>query len=211
MPSRGTRDDQSLPASAVDLLLADSLVVEEKLDGANVSLWYDNQSVKAALRSGATSMDRAGQLGTLRAWAAQHSDHLIGLLSHGGVLYGEWLYVGHTTLYDRLPSFFVGIDFLEADEFACVDERNDCLAIASIAAPPELFRGRVGDVDHLDSLLGLSRFGSEPMEGLIIRSSSKPGPPLAKLMRPGFVRIPDASWSRGRPHNKLADSAAQWR
>jgi hypothetical protein len=68
--------------------------VEEKLDGANVVLWLeDNGRIECALRSGPGSMDRAGQLGPLRAWEAAHDEPLRYALSAGyRALHAEWLF-----------------------------------------------------------------------------------------------------------------------
>jgi len=63
---RGTADDLVLAAPAVASLLGSPVLVEEKVDGANVVLWMEDGRVEAALRSGPGAMDRAGQLGPLR-------------------------------------------------------------------------------------------------------------------------------------------------
>jgi hypothetical protein len=68
VPGRGSSDDINLNAGEVAALLASEVVVEEKLDGANVVLWLEDEGrIQCALRSGPGSMDRAGQLGPLRA------------------------------------------------------------------------------------------------------------------------------------------------
>jgi hypothetical protein len=65
--------------------------VEEKLDGANVSLWFDEGRLRVATRGGADAMDRAGQLGRLRAWGAERHGSLVELLEGDVAAYGEWL------------------------------------------------------------------------------------------------------------------------
>ena len=68
---RGSRDDLVLTDREVDSLLHDQVVVEEKLDGANVTVFSDGTGLpQIALRGGTDSADRAGQRGPLRAWAA---------------------------------------------------------------------------------------------------------------------------------------------
>jgi hypothetical protein len=188
------------------------VIVEEKLDGASVMLWLDQGVVTVGLRSGSQGLDRSGQLGPLRAWSAQHSDCLRQLLADGTILYAEWLYLQHSIAYDQLPSYLVGLDLhLAGRGFASIDERNQRLAEAVIATPPELARGVLGSVDQLERMLAESRLGSGPMEGLVVRSLDGAEPRVAKLVRSGFVHLGDEDWHSGRPRNRLADASDPWR
>lgn len=210
---RGSRDDLVLRPDQVRSLLQREVVVEEKLDGANVVLWLEDGWVQAATRGGPGASDRAGQLGPLRAWTAQHADALRNVLLQGAsVLYGEWLLLSHTVTYDRLPSFLVVLDLLLVDgAFAGVDERDERCGGAGLHTPPLLARGVLGGVAAVEALLGQSAVGSGPAEGLIMRAVDGRPPRLAKLVRPGFDRLGDESWRAGRPRNRLADWEGSWR
>ena len=196
-----------LHADDVARMLSRPVIVEEKLDGANVMLWIDDEHrIVSGLRSGSQGLDRGGQLGAVRAWAAQRSDELRHLLAGGAVLYAEWLQIRHSTPYDSLPSFLIGLDVgRPANGFATADARNDLLSAAAVATPPELFRGIVRDLAQLERLIGPSRFGPGPMEGLIVRTRDGGEPRIAKMLRAGFARIDDETWRRARPRNLLAD------
>lgn len=208
---RGTRDDLVLGDADRAALLGRPVVVEEKLDGANVMLWCQDGWIACAGRSGPDGQDRAGQIGPLRAWAAEHVDQLRPLVEHGAVLYAEWLLLTHSIAYDRLPSYLVGLDLrAPGGVFAPVDERNRRLGDAGIALPPELFRGVPGTVERIEALLSQpSRVGSAPVEGVVIRSLGGREPRLAKLLAPGFAVRSDDQWQRGRPRNQLEE--ASWR
>ena len=105
VPGRGSRDDLVLDATSIDLLLRQPVVVEEKVDGANVVVWADVGVAICVLRSGPGGADRAGQLGPLRVWLGADGQRLGSALLDGSVLYGEWLWwFTHTVAYDRLPS-----------------------------------------------------------------------------------------------------------
>jgi hypothetical protein len=208
---RGTKDDRMLGAAEVESLLAKPVLVEEKLDGANVIVWLDDGSVECALRSGPRRRDRAGQLGPLRAWLAKRSDELRLLLAQHA-LYAEWLLLTHAVHYDRLPAYFVGLDlWSEQSGFATPLERNERLAEAGLTVPPEVHRGVLSWVDDVERLLGRSRIGSEPMEGVVLRTLDGSEPRIAKLLRPGFAPAPDEAWRRPRPRNLLADRELSWR
>jgi ATP-dependent RNA circularization protein (DNA/RNA ligase family) len=212
VPGRGTRDDLLLLPEQVATLLAREVVVEEKLDGANVVVWCEGHRVECALRAGPGAADRAGQLGPLKAWAAERTDILRQLLVRDLALYGEWLYLTHTVAYDQLPSYFVGLDLRRPDgSFLTVDERTAACEAAGVAVPPELWRGTAHDLGGIEGLLGMSRYGSAPGEGIVVRTVDGSEPRAAKLLRPQFTRLPDDAWAAGRPRNRLADGETAWR
>jgi ATP-dependent RNA circularization protein (DNA/RNA ligase family) len=211
---RGTDDDRVLSPDEAAALLGCEVLVEEKLDGANVMVWLEDGRVETALRSGPGSADRAGQLGPLRAWAGEYADALRDLLSElgGGVLYAEWLYLTHTVAYEGLASYLVVLDLLGAEgRFLLPDERDAAAGRHGLATPPELARMVPGRLSAVEALIGRSRVGDEEMEGVVVRRLDGGQPRLAKLLRPGLVRIGDAEWARGRPRNRLADPERSWR
>ena len=205
--SEGSGDDLVLGSKDTERFLREPVIVEEKLDGANVMLWLDPEAprVQAAGRSGASGMDRGRQLGRLRAWAAERSERLQVLLAGGSVLYAEWLYLTHTVHYVRLPDLLIGTDLYSPSAgFRTVDERNRRLEQAELAVPPRLFEGVLGDRGRLGALFGQSAFGDEPAEGLVLRQERR-GRLLAraKVLRPGFVRVDDARWREGPRFNAV--------
>jgi len=200
-----------LDAAAVRSLVSGEVILEEKLDGANVSLWLEDRRVACGLRSGPGAMDRAGQLGPLRAWTAQHDEALRRALGEHEAIYAEWLLLSHSVGYDRLPSYLVVLDLWRPEGFATPDERNLVCAAAGLPTPPEVWRGVPGSASEIESRLGPSAFGPEPMEGLVVRTVDGRPPRLAKLLRASFDQLDDADWRRGRPHNRLSGAEASWR
>jgi len=205
---RGTDDDLVLGAPAVATLLGSLALVEEKVDGANVVLWMDDGRVEVALRSGPGAMDRAGQLGPLRAWAAAHDGALRAVLGEDRALYGEWLLLTHSSAYDRLPAYLVALDLWRPSTgFLTADERDEACADAGLTTPPHVWTGVAVTVDGVERLLGPSAWGAGPAEGLVVRSLSDPAL-RAKLVPAGFRRLGDDEWSSGRPRNRLAEGAS---
>lgn len=208
---RGSRDDLVLRPAEVDSMLRREVVVEEKLDGANVVVWLEDGRVQVATRGGEGASDRARQLGPLRAWAAGHSEALRAVIPLQGAVYGEWLLLTHTVPYDRLPSLFVVLDMLAAGTFATVDERDERCGGAGLSTPPRLARGTLGNMAAVEALLGHSVVGSHLAEGLVVRAVDGRPPRIAKLVRPHFNRVGDESWATGRPRNRLVDREGSWR
>jgi len=184
----------------VDSWYTEQVLVEEKLDGANVSLWLEGGSIRAAPRGGRDAMDRARQMGRLRAWTAEHDIQLRPLLANCTAIYGEWLWRRHTVAYDHLPDWLVVLDlwstgrgFVPAAEKTCrVEEQRLCL-------PPVLFEGVLGSRESLEGLMVRSRFGSETMEGAVLRRDGL----RCKVVHHGFSRKTDADWAKDRTHNSV--------
>ncbi|MGH4020272.1 MAG: RNA ligase family protein [Pseudonocardiaceae bacterium] len=172
------------------------VVVEEKLDGANVSVWWEQAQPQVASRGGAGAMDRARQLGPLRARVNAAYDQLRSLLDGGWVLYGEWLWLTHTVHYDRLPDHLVALDLWHPEwGFADLLRRDERTQVSGLAVPPRLFTGVLGSLEMLFGLMGRSRFGTAPMEGVVLRRDDGA---ICKVLRPGFVRAGDDQIGRAR-------------
>lgn len=190
-----------LTKDEADRWLGEPVVVEEKLDGANVSVWWDD-GPHVASRGGAGAMDRAGQLGRLRAWVSGQTENLNGLLSGGWVLYGEWLWLRHGVAYDQLPDWFITIDLWHPEQgFAPLPQRDIRSGDALLSVPPRLFSGVLADRKRLMALLGRSRFSStDDAEGLILRSMQGR---RCKLIASGYRRRDDQAWEANRENNSL--------
>lgn len=197
-------DDLVVPRSEEAAWWSEPVVVEEKLDGANVAVWVEDGQPQVATRGGVGAQDRAGQLGPLRAWAWRRLVELRSLLRPGETLYGEWLWLVHTVRYASLPDHLVSLDLRRPDgAFLGVDERDARLAEAGLVPPPVLVRHDRVTPERLQGLLGVSRWGAEPAEGLVLRRE------LAgllthrcKILRPDFQRFSDAEFGQ-RGHNDL--------
>lgn len=134
MPWQG---EDAVPPAERDWWLREAVRVEKKLDGANVVLWFDERgALEVATRAGAGGMDRANQLGRLRAWGGEHDERLRMLLDGGGAIYGEWLWLQHSIAYDLLPSYLVVLElWTQRQGFCSPEERDTRTAAAGLAVP----------------------------------------------------------------------------
>ena len=96
-------------------VLAGELVVEEKLDGANLGLSLaPDGRLRAQNRGQYLYEPHAGQFARLPAWLAQHESGLRGVLSPELILFGEWCALTHSIAYTALPDWFVGFYIFSA-------------------------------------------------------------------------------------------------
>lgn len=194
------REDKVLSPSEVDEFLTGELVIEEKVDGANLglSLGPDGR-LRAQSRGNYLAPGRShAQWNPLWAWLAERRGVLEPALRDGLMLYGEWCYARHTVPYDGLPDRFLGFDVLElaTGRFWSVDRRNAWLAEVNVVPVPEVARGRF-QLKQLGSLLGWSAVGAVPREGLYLRREA--GGFLigrAKVVSAVFKQAIETHWTR---------------
>lgn len=198
-------DDRVAEPEVVRKLLSEPVVVEEKLDGMNVCVWRDEHGwPQVAGRSGKTHGDRGGQLGRVKTWLGEHAEAIAKVIDEGGALYGEWLRRVHSVEYDALPDWLVVLDlWTRAGGFVSVAERDRRCSEVGLATPPIVFVGRLGSLSALERLHGVSRFGSGPAEGLVVRLER--GGRLierTKWLAPGYVSKPDELWAEDSRQNR---------
>lgn len=195
------RDDKVLLPQEVAALLATEVVVEEKLDGANVgfSLAPDG-SLRAQNRGQYLAAPHAGQFARLPAWLAQQSEGLCDVLKPNLILFGEWCAARHSLDYAALPDWFLLFDVYDhtAERFWSTTRRNELASRAGLMTVPQILRGKI-TVSALKKLVSdtASRYRTGPLEGVVIRREFADWcEARAKLVRPDFTQAIDTHWRK---------------
>lgn len=195
------RDDKVLSPSEAKALLADDVVVEEKLDGANLgfSLASDG-SLRAQNRGQYLVEPHAGQFARLPAWLAQHGESLRSVLTPDLMLFGEWCAARHSLDYAALPDWFLLFDVYDrrAERFWCTSRRNALAERGGLVTVPQVVRGRQS-VDDLKRLVATtpSRYRQGSLEGVVIRRESAQWcEARAKLVRADFTQAIETHWRK---------------
>lgn len=193
------RDDKILSDAEVAALLRDEVLIEEKLDGANLGISLDEQGeLRAQNRGQYLPQPFSGQFSRLNGWLGQHGESLRQTLTPELILFGEWCAARHSLAYDRLPDWFLLFDVYDrkTGKFWSLERRNRLAQELSISTVPLLKRARVTR-DQLIRLLNdtCSRYRSGKIEGIVIRCDS----PLwcenrAKLVNREFVQAIEDHW-----------------
>lgn len=196
------RDDKLLDGEQVAELLAGPIVVEEKVDGANLGFSTNGDGDLLAQNRGSYLTPAAAhpQFRPLWDWLPARRAALVDALWPNLMLFGEWCYAVHSIEYNRLPDWFVGFDVFdrECQRFWDTSRRDRLLAEVGLHPVPRLARGRFS-LRELEDLLAESRLTDGPMEGLVVRQESDGETSMrAKLVRAEFTQAIDAHWSRGR-------------
>ncbi len=195
------RDDKVLSPNEVAALLAGDVVVEEKLDGANVGLSLASDGrLRAQNRGQYLAEPHAGQFARLPAWLAQHGEGLRSVLKPNLIAFGEWCAARHSLDYAALPDWFLLFDVYDraAGRFWSSTRCNDLAQAAGLATVPQVLQGKT-TITALKQLVATkpSQYREGPLEGVVIRRESAEWcETRAKLVRPDFTQAIDTHWRK---------------
>jgi hypothetical protein len=184
-------------------------VAEEKIDGANVGIWFDNdfnlklQSRGHVLHGGAGER----QFAPFHGWAAGRHEALEKTLTTRYVLYGEWCFAKNKSYYDILPDWFIGYDVLdrETDTFLATSARDIILIACQVSIVPRLWSGVFSKAPAFGSFLGPSHFKTKHWREVLVQEAARAcvKNPMAETdnsdwMEGVYVRVEDDSTVIGR-------------
>lgn len=200
------RSDKVLSAAERDEFLRHHIAVEEKVDGANLGISFNEDgNICAQNRGQFLHLPESGQWNKLNEWLTSRTDILFENLTDRYILFGEWTYAQHSVFYDRLPDWFLGFDVYDriSGHFFSCPRRDEFLKKMEIAKVPTIARGHFA-LNDLEKLLSHSKLGPQPAEGLYLRIDE--GRWLlkkAKLVRPEFIQSLETHWSRSAIRQNL--------
>ena len=193
------RGDKVLSEAERGEFLQHALVVEEKVDGANLGISFDSGGrIRAQNRGAYLHLPGSGQWKKLGDWLAPRTDTLFEHLSDHFMLFGEWCYAQHSVFYDRLPDWFLGFDVYDKrfDRFLSSKRRDALFAKMCVAQVPVIARGHFA-YPEVQKFLSASQLSDQPAEGIYLRLDQDGWlAQRAKLVRPAFIQAVEQHWSR---------------
>ncbi|MYQ78103.1 MULTISPECIES: RNA ligase family protein [unclassified Streptomyces] len=193
-----TSDDVRMTDLAA--LAGTEVVVTEKLDGENTTLYADGLHAR--------SLDSAHH--PSRTWVKALQARVGARIPQGWRICGENMFARHSLAYDALESHFYGFSVWDGDRCLGWDRTVEFLRSLGIPAPPVLWRG-VFDAKALRAL----KPDTGRQEGYVVRpAASFPaalfGRVVGKWVRPGHV-VTDTHWMHAEVvENGLGARAALW-
>lgn len=200
--SSGTDDDKHLCEAESKRFIADpSLIVEEKIDGTNVGIHFNEQGeMVLQCRGHYITEGMHPQYDLFKQWAAVKRHVLEQQLENRFILFGEWVYARHSVYYRRLSHYFFEFDIYDKRRQAFLNLKQRLLLLngTGIQTVPVIHSGPL-QKKSLEELIGPSQFDSQfenpvtnqtdnLMEGLYFRTEADgivTG--RAKFVRPEFV------------------------
>ncbi|MFE4493467.1 RNA ligase family protein [Streptomyces niveus] len=184
----------------LDGLRGREVVVTEKMDGENTTLYRDGLHAR--------SLDSGHH--PSRAWVKALQGRIGALIPDGTRVCGENLYARHSIAYEELESWFYGFSVWDGEWCLGWDETVRVLRRLGIPAPRVLWRG----VFDERALRGL-KLDPARQEGYVVRTAEgfvreEFGRRLAKWVRPHHVQT-DTHWMHAAVvENGLGAGAALW-
>jgi ATP-dependent RNA circularization protein (DNA/RNA ligase family) len=202
------REDRVLSDGEVREFLGDEVVIEEKVDGANIGIAVSSDRTLSVQNRGAfVERPAPVQFQPLWNWLGSRSDELITGLGQNLILFGEWCYAVHSIRYDRLPDWFIGFDIYDrvAGAYFGADRRNELLSALNLYSVPRIAKGHFS-LPQVTKLLESSEsaFGSSKIEGLYLRRESQGWlEQRVKIVQSEFTQSITSHWS-SRPLSRNA-------
>ncbi|MDP1655095.1 MAG: RNA ligase family protein [Hylemonella sp.] len=111
------RDDKVMSIDEANQFLRNIVVLEEKVDGANLGLSIGPDGIVRAQNRGQYLLKPyTGQFSRLNAWLTSHESTLRDELNENLIIFGEWLAAKHSIGYNQLPDFFLVFDVYDRDQ-----------------------------------------------------------------------------------------------
>lgn len=160
--SRLQPGDEDLSQIPLSELAGQTLVVEEKCDGANSALSFDRGGSLLLQSRGhyLTGGYRERHYDLFKQWASVHRAAFFEVLGSRYILYGEWLYAKHTVYYDNLSHYFMEFDIYDRERGIYLDTgaRHALLQGLPVVSAPVLAIRTLHTSGELTELLTRSSF-----------------------------------------------------
>ena len=168
----------------------DYIVVQEKIDGANFSIRYDNESDCVLAFSRKKTLDFSNNLRGAWEWSQKLDKELIkNVLGFSLILFGEWL-VSHTVIYpdDKYKNaYFYDVYDVEEQKYLSQDKVENIIHRLGLIYVPVFYKGEFQSWDHLKQFVGRTDLGGEYGEGIVVKNMTRLNDPNTRL--PFYTKI----------------------
>lgn len=168
----------------------DNIIVQEKIDGANFSIKYDEESNSIKAFSRKRMLDLGNNLRGAWEWSQRLNENLVQeVLGNTLILFGEWL-VAHTIVYpdDKYQNaFFYDVWDRETEKYLTQDKVKDIVERLGLYYVPVFYEGGFISWEHLKWFVGKTDLGGESGEGIVVKNMTRLNDP--NTMLPFYTKI----------------------
>lgn len=153
----------------------DSIVVQEKIDGANFSVQYDEtEGIRAFGRNHA--LDAKNTLRGAWEWSRKLEQELVkSVLGTNLILFGEWL-TPHTVVYPKERyhnAYFYDVWDSAEEQYLDQDRVEAIVRQLSLLYVPVFYKGEFISWEHLKQFVGKTELGGKIGEGIVIKNMTR--------------------------------------
>lgn len=186
--SRLQTGDEDLSQVPFDHIFGRNIVVEEKIDGANSALSFDDEG-KLLLQSRGHYLDggyRERHYNLMKQWGHINAELFYSVLGSRYIMYGEWMYAKHTVFYDALPDYFMEFDIYDREQKVFLDtpsRRKLTDPMGIISSVPVLTSGKFRTKESILSHIGPSNYITERHTEVLRTLAERQGLDVERVMR----------------------------
>ena len=186
--SRLQEGDEDLSQVPFSEIIGKNIVIEEKIDGANSAISFDNdgnlllQSRGHYLNGGYNER----HYNLMKQWANNNKELFLSVLGARYIMYGEWMYAKHTVFYDALPDYFMEFDIFDRETGIFLDtesRRKITEQTGVIHSVPVLAKGVFKSKEAILKYLGNSNYITENHIEVLRRLAERQGLDVERQVR----------------------------
>lgn len=149
----------------------DTIIVQEKLDGSNVSVAKINNEIVPLIRAGYKAItSRFKMHHKFHLWVINNINVFSSLLKEGERCSGEWLLQAHGTIYELPHEPFVAFDIISGKEKVTYSETQSRCQHHNLVTPYTFHIGGPLAIPTALKMLGTGKHGAiDPVEGAVWR------------------------------------------
>lgn len=186
--SRLQEGDEDLSQVPFEEILGKHIVIEEKIDGANSAISFNEQG-ELLLQSRGHYLNggyNERHYNLMKQWANNNKSLFYSVLGARYIMYGEWMYAKHTVFYDALPDYFMEFDIFDREKNIFLDtpsRKKITGQIGAIHSVPVLAQGAFKSKEAILGYLGDSNYITEKHIDVLRRLSEKQGLDVERQVR----------------------------
>ncbi|MDK5174286.1 RNA ligase family protein [Serratia nevei] len=193
------RKDKIMPPAEVKDMLSKEIIVEEKIDGANLGISFNSYGDLILQNRGKIiTSPLTGQWIGVHKWINEKIESFFDTLSDHYIIFGEWCFATHSIYYDSLPDWFLGFDVFDKKEnvFIDINRRNEIFKKCNITPVPLVSIGQF-TISEIYEMITISAFSTNKSEGVYLKQENdRQVIKRAKIVRDDFIQNIDEHWSK---------------
>lgn len=170
--------------------VGDHIVIQEKIDGANFSIRYDEETDSVAAFSRKNLLNFKNNLRGAYEWSQKLNKDLVKeVLGNNKVLFGEWL-VPHTIVYPKERyhnAYFYDVYDLEKEGYLPQNEVKEIVDRMNLIYVPVFYDGEFTSWEDVRKFVGRTELDGELGEGVVVKNQARLNDPNTKL--PFYTKI----------------------
>lgn len=201
--------DRLQSSYAVCCTPGDYIIVQEKIDGANFSIRYDEEKNCVASFSRKNPLNIGDGLRGAYQWSQKLDVNLIKeVLGNNLILFGEWL-VSHTVPYPQdkyMNAYFYDIYDIVEEKWLPQDIVKSIIHKLNLNYVPVFYEGEFTNWQDLKDLVGKTELGGEYGEGIVIKNMTRLNDPNNRL--PFYVKVVCEKFKEVKPVKRISPEQA---